>query len=70
MRPISWLGVLLIVVGVVVLATRISYTKDTESVSVGPVEVVTKRKAEIPPWAGILLIVAGGGLMVAGAKRS
>ena len=47
MKPISWLGVLLIVVGVVVLAMRISYTQDTESVSVGPVEVVTKRKAEM-----------------------
>ena len=70
MKPISWLGVLLIVVGVVILAMRISYTKDSETVSVGPVEVVTKRKAEIPPWAGILLIVAGGGLMVAGARRT
>lgn len=70
MKPISWLGVLLIVVGVVLMAKRISYTKDSETVSVGPVELVTKRRGEIPPWVGILFIVGGGGLMVAGAKRS
>ncbi|MEO6331614.1 MAG: DUF3185 domain-containing protein [Gemmatimonadaceae bacterium] len=70
MKPISWLGVLLMVVGVVVLAMRISYTKDSETVSVGPLEVVTKRKAEIPPIVGVLLLVGGGALLVVGAKRS
>ena len=70
MKPISWLGVLLIVVGLVLLAMRISYTKESETVTVGPVELVAKRKAEIPPWVGVLLIVGGGGLMVAGARKS
>lgn len=70
MKPIAWLGVLLIVVGVVLLATRASYTRDSETVTVGPVELVTKRKAEIPPWVGVLLIVGGGGLVVAGARKS
>jgi len=69
-KPVSWLGVLLIAVGVVLLVMRISYTKDSETVTVGPVELVAKRKAEIPPWVGILLIVGGGGLMVAGTRRS
>ena len=69
MKPISWLGVLLIVIGVVLLAMRISYTKESETVTVGPVELVAKRKAEIPPWVGVLLIVGGGGLMVAGARK-
>lgn len=70
MKPISWLGVLLIVVGVVLLAMRISYTKESETVTVGPVELVAKRKAEIPPWVGVLLIVAGGAVMVVGARKS
>ncbi|MCR4340050.1 MAG: DUF3185 domain-containing protein [Gemmatimonadaceae bacterium] len=70
MKPISWLGVLLMVVGVVLLAMRISYTKDSETVTVGPVEVVTKRKAEIPPIVGVLLLVGGGALLVVGARRS
>ncbi len=69
MKPISWLGVLLMVVGVVVLAMRISYTKDSETVSVGPLEVVTKRKADVPPLVGVLLIVGGGVLLVAGSRR-
>jgi uncharacterized membrane protein YdcZ (DUF606 family) len=70
MKPISWLGVVLIVVGIVLLSGRLTYTRDSETVNVGPVEVVTKRKAEIPRWTGLLLIVAGGGLMVAGARRT
>ena len=70
MKPISWLGVLLLVVGVVLLSGRISYTRDSESVSVGPVELVTKRRAEVSPLFGVLLIVAGGAALVAGARRS
>jgi drug/metabolite transporter (DMT)-like permease len=70
MKPISWVGVVLLIAGIVILSGKISYTSDSESVAVGPVELVTKRKAEIPPWVGVLLIVGGGGLMVAGARRS
>ena len=70
MKPISWLGVVLIIVGVVLLSGRLSYTRDSETVNVGPVEVVAKRKAEIPRWTGIVLLVAGAGLMVAGARRT
>ncbi|MEX0909617.1 MAG: hypothetical protein WDZ58_07620 [Gemmatimonadaceae bacterium] len=69
MKPISWLGVVLIVVGIVLLSGRISYTRDSETVSVGPVEVVAKREAVIPRWTGLLLLLTGGGLMVAGARR-
>jgi uncharacterized membrane protein len=69
MKPISWLGVALIVAGIVLLSGRITYTRDSETVNVGSVEVVAKRQAEIPRWTGLLLIVAGGGLMVAGARR-
>ena len=69
MKPASWLGVLLMVVGVVILAMRISYTKESESVSVGPVELVTKRKAEVPPLVGVFLIIAGGTLLAAGSRR-
>lgn len=70
MKPISWLGVLLMVIGVVLLSGRISYTRDSETVAVGPVEMVTKRKTEISPLFGVLLLVAGGALLVVGAKRS
>jgi drug/metabolite transporter (DMT)-like permease len=68
-KPISWLGVALIVVGIVLLSGRLTYTRDSETVNVGPVEVVAKRKSAIPPWVGALLAAGGAGLMVAGARR-
>lgn len=69
MRPISWLGVLLLAVGVVLLSGRVSYTRESETVSVGPVELVAKRRAEISPVFGVLLIVAGGVVLVVGGRR-
>lgn len=69
MKPISWIGVLLIVVGVVLASGRLTYTSDRDTVTVGSVELVAKRKSTVPPWVGVLLIVGGGALMVAGARR-
>ncbi len=69
MKPISWVGVALLIAGIVILSGKISYTSDSESVAVGPVELVTKRKTEVPPILGVLLVIAGGALLVVGAKR-
>lgn len=69
MKPISWVGVALLIAGVVILSGKISYTSGADSVAVGPVEIVTKRKAAIPPALGGLLLIGGGVLMVMGARR-
>ena len=69
MRPLGFVGVLLIICGVVVLALRgISYTKEREAVAVGPLEVAAERKGFIPPVAGIIAIVVGLGLVYAGRR--
>ena len=71
MRPLGWLGVVLIALGAIVLAMRgLSYTKERESVELGPIEVAAERKGFIPPVAGAAAIVVGLVLVVAGRKRT
>ena len=69
MKPISWVGVALIIAGIVLLSGRFTYTRDSETVEVGPVEIVTKRKSTLPPALGGVLLIGGVVLMVAGARR-
>jgi hypothetical protein len=49
-----------------------SYTKETEEVKLGPIELSLKEKktVNIPIWAGVGAIVAGGVLLVYGNRKS
>jgi TRAP-type C4-dicarboxylate transport system permease small subunit len=49
-----------------------SYTKDTQQVKLGPIEMSVKEKqtVNIPLWAGVGAIVIGGGLLVLGSRKS
>jgi UDP-N-acetylmuramyl pentapeptide phosphotransferase/UDP-N-acetylglucosamine-1-phosphate transferase len=70
MRPLGWLGVILIVAGAVVLAMRgISYTKERQAVQVGPLQVSAERKGFVPPVVGGAAIVVGIVLVLAGRRR-
>jgi uncharacterized membrane protein len=70
MRPLGIIGIVLIVLGAVVLAMRgISYTKERQEVDVGPLEVAAERKGFVPPAAGVVAIVVGLGLVVAGRRQ-
>jgi drug/metabolite transporter (DMT)-like permease len=71
MRPLGWIGVLLVVAGIVVVAMRgIPYTKSHNEVEVGPLKVTSQERGMVPPIAGIAAIVVGGVLVFAGRKRS
>jgi len=71
MRPLGWIGVLLIVAGVVVVAMRgVPYTKSRNEVEVGPLKVTSQERGLVPPVAGIAAIVIGGVLVFAGRKRA
>ena len=71
MRPLGWAGVALIVAGVVILIMRgVSYTKSRNDVEVGPIKIGTVEKGFVPPIAGVVLIVVGGGLLAAGKRKS
>jgi len=47
-----------------------SYTKETHEANVGPVKIAIKDKetVNVPVWAGVVVIVIGAGLLVAGKK--
>ncbi|MEB0136263.1 hypothetical protein QN362_13055 [Actimicrobium sp. CCC2.4] len=72
MNAIRLLGAALIIAGVLGLAYGgFSYTKETQAVKIGPMELNVKEKKDvnIPMWAGIAAIVAGGLMVAAGGKK-
>ena len=71
MRPVGWIGILLIIAGIVIVAMRgIPYTKSHNEVEVGPLKVTTQERGLVTPIVGVAAIVIGGVLMFAGGKRS
>jgi hypothetical protein len=72
MNGTKLIAIVLLVAGALALAYGgFSYTKDTTAVKLGPLELSVKEKqtVNIPIWAGIGAIVAGGLLLVMGGKR-
>ena len=73
MNPIRTLAIVLIVAGIIGLALgSFSFTKDTHSAKLGPIELSMKEKqtVNIPVWAGVGAIVVGGLLLLFGNRRS
>lgn len=73
MKPITLVGIVLIVLGVLALAYQgITYTRRENVVDMGPMHVTTETKERIPlpPILGGLALVGGVVLVVAGAKKS
>jgi len=65
-------AIVLIVAGVLGLAYGgFSYTKDTQQAKIGPIElsVTEKQTVNVPIWAGVAAIVAGGALLLIGLKK-
>lgn len=71
MRLLGWIGVLLIIAGVIVVAMRgIPYTKSHNEVEVGPLKVTSQERGMVTPMVGVAAIVIGGVLVFAGKKQS
>lgn len=71
MKGTQLLGVALLVLGILALAYRgFSYTKDEHKASIGPVDISVEEteRVNVPMWAGVLAIVAGGALLASGRK--
>src|ERR687887_340329 len=72
MKPITIVGVLLIVLGVVALAYQgITYTTSEKVVDLGPLKVEAKRERTIPlpPVLGGIALIGGIVLVIVGARR-
>jgi hypothetical protein len=73
MRPISIVGLLLIIGGVAALAIgRFSYTTEEKVLELGPLVATADKEhtVRIPDIAGIIAVVAGLGLVVVGRRRA
>ena len=70
MRPLSWIGVVLIAVGGIILIMRgASYTKSRNDVELGPFRVATVERGFVPPIAGVVAVLVGAGLLYVGRRR-
>jgi uncharacterized membrane protein YidH (DUF202 family) len=72
MKPISWVGVLLIVVGALVLAYQgINYTRQKKVLDMGSMHVTTEthERIPLPPILGGLALAGGIVLVVMGARN-
>jgi hypothetical protein len=73
MKPLSILGIVLIVAGIAGLfVSRISWTETKPVVKAGPLEINAQEDHSIwiPTAAGIASVLAGVGLVFAGRKAA
>jgi len=73
MGGVRILALALIVAGVLGLAYGgFTYTKDTHTGKLGPIEISMKEKerVNVPVWAGVAAIAAGAGLLLFSGKKS
>ena len=72
MKPLSWAGLVLIVVGVLILIFQgITYNKKKNVMDFGGVHVTTthQQRIDLPPVVGGIIILGGLVLIVAGSRQ-
>ena len=73
MSAVKIVAIVLVVAGILGLVYgTFSYTKETHDVKLGPLELSVKEKqaVNVPIWAGVGAIVAGGGLLLLARKKN
>jgi hypothetical protein len=73
MKPIIWVGILLVVLGGLALVYQgFNYTHHEQVMNVGPLHVMTdtQDRVPIPPILGGLALVGGIVLLVVGARKN
>ncbi|HEY5777979.1 MAG TPA: hypothetical protein VIT00_04540 [Terrimicrobiaceae bacterium] len=65
-------GIILICIGLLTLALPyVTFTKQEKVIDIGPLEAVAEKKERIPvsPVIGGVILVAGGGIVIASIKK-
>ena len=73
MQGTKLIGAVLLALGILALAYGgFTYTKDTDHVKLGPIEIDVKDKerVNVPLWAGVVVAVVGGVLLAGSGKKS
>jgi hypothetical protein len=71
MKPLVLIGILLAAIGGFILVRGLTYSKDKSVLEVAGLKASVEERRSVPTWVGIVGLVAGVGLIVAGAgKRS
>jgi uncharacterized membrane protein len=73
MKPIMWVGILLVVLGALAVAYQgFNYTHQEKILDVGPIHATAEEhdRVSIPPVLGGLALVGGIVLLVVGAKKN
>ena len=73
MQGTKLIGAVLLALGILAVAYGgFSYTKSSDNVKLGPIEiqVTDKERVNVPLWAGIVVSIVGGVLLAGGTKRS
>jgi len=69
MRMMAVIGILLIALGGLILAGKLTYKTSEKVVDVGILKAEVHEKKSLPEWTGTVALVAGVGLLLYGARR-
>jgi hypothetical protein len=72
MKPMGWVGVVLVVLGALALAYQgINYTREKNVVDLGSIHVTTETQERIqfPPILGVVAVAGGIALVILGARK-
>ena len=72
MKPITLIGIVLLVLGALALAYQgINYTRQEKVLDIGPIHATAEKHERIPlpPAVGILALAGGTVLLIAGTRQ-
>jgi len=68
MRAFVAIGVLLIALGGLILAGKLTYKTSEKVVDVGILKAEVQEKKSLPEWAGVAALIAGVGFLFYGRR--